>query len=115
MNPGAGRPGSSVPGIELLLYLSCECSYCLDFRNLDFVKLQRHNGMLRHSLATLEGCIFLWHIVAPSSRLSLFFCLFGQNDCLPARAKQGMAIQSLKIHEQHFCCINIFFSKVGPP
>ena len=28
--------------------------------------------MLRHSLATLEGCNLLWHIVAPSYILSLF-------------------------------------------
>ena len=38
---------------------------------------------------------FLWHIVAPYSFLSLFlFCQFGLNDCLPARAKWGMAIRS---------------------
>ena len=46
------------------------------------------------TLATLEGCNLLWHIVAPSSLLSLFFCLFGLNVCLPAWAKRGMAIRS---------------------
>ena len=46
------------------------------------------NGMLRHSFVTLEGCKILQKIVAPS--LSFFACL----DCLPSRAKRGMAIRS---------------------
>ena len=50
-----------------------------------------HNGKLRHAFATLAGHKILKKIVAPSL-LSLFFCLFELNDCLPARAKRGMAI-----------------------
>ena len=38
----------------------------------DPCKVSKKNGMLRHSLATLEGSNLLWHIVAPSSLLSLF-------------------------------------------
>ena len=52
--------------------------------------------MLSHSLATLEGCcVFVAHCGTLFPPLSLFlFCLFGLNDCLPAQAKQGMAIRS---------------------
>ena len=57
-------------------------------------QITKFNGMLRHSLATLEGCNLLWHIVAPSSLLSIFFCLLGLNDCLPAPVNWGMAIRS---------------------
>ena len=57
---------------------------------------QVSNGMLRHSLETLEGCNLLWHVVAPSSLLSLSLCLFWLNDCLPARTKRGMAIRSFR-------------------
>ena len=36
-----------------------------------------NNGMLRHSLATLEGCNLLWHIVAPPPLFHPSFCLQG--------------------------------------
>ena len=57
-------------------------------------------GMLHHSFVTLEGCKTFQKIVAPSSLLSLFFCLFELNDCLPARAKRGMAKRSFSAKGQ---------------
>ena len=48
-----------------------------------------NNGMLRHSLVTLEGCNLLW-LHLPYSLSS--FCLFGLNNCLPAWAKWGMSV-----------------------
>ena len=42
-------------------------------------------GMLRHSLATLEGCNLMWHIVSPSSRPTLV--------CMPVWTKWMTACQ----------------------
>ena len=52
--------------------------------------------MLRHSLATLRAEIYCGTLWLPLSSSFFFFCLFGLNDCLPARAKRGMAIRSLR-------------------